>query len=168
MSTSSTPICIGKIGAAQGLKGHVRIQSWTDPEHQIFDYSPWSLSLNKNETLVSASKVEHGKHIIAKIEGIDDRTAAQALTHAEIFVARDQLPEPQEDEYYFADVIGAKVINHTGETIGILDEITNFGAHDTLVVKQGKKTIYIPNVKQFVLSIDVDNKLVQANWDEDF
>lgn len=168
MNKSSNPICIGKVGAAQGLKGHVRIHSWTDPDHQIFNYSPWSLMLNGNCNLVTAKKVEHGKHLIAEIKGIDDRNLAQALTHAEIFVDREAFPNIAKDEYYYTDMIGAKVINQEGKTLGAIEDIANFGAQDTLVVQQGKKTFYIPNIKQFVTQIDTENKVICVDWDEDF
>lgn len=168
MNTGTQTICLGKIGAAQGLKGFVRVQSWTEPKSKIFDYQPWILVINGESKQVHASLQSQSKHIIASIETSSNREQAQALTHAEIHISRQQLPEPKDDEYFLADLIGAVVYSLEQIELGTVKDVVNHGANDTMVVANHEKTYYIPLIDPFVQTIDLQKNTVLVDWDHNF
>lgn len=162
------PLCLGKIGAPQGLKGFVRVHSWTEPKTQIFDYQPWTLSLDHGQQKLSATLVNKGKYIVAKIDTINDREQAQLLTHAEIHIERSQLPQVNNNEYFLTDLIDAEVVNNDKQLLGTVEDIVNYGASDIIVVKQKSKTHYIPLIKPTINMIDLEHKKIIVDWDENF
>ena len=110
----------------------------------------------------------HGKGVVARLVGCDDRDQAQSLMGYEIGVYRDQLPETEPGEYYWNDLKGLKVVTLQGESLGIVDHLIETGANDVLVVK-GERERLIPFVQdQVVTKVDLDNGEIQVDWDKDF
>lgn len=168
MNMEESSLCLGKVGAPHGLKGYMRIQSWTEPKTQIFSYQPWVIMKGNQKNSVVASFISEGKHLIAKLEGIEDRDQAQSLTHANIYIDRNQLPTMAPDEYLLADLIGCNVVNLKNNALGIIEDVVNYGASDIIVVKQDTKTHYIPLISPTTNMIDIEHKTVIVDWDEDF
>jgi 16S rRNA processing protein RimM len=110
----------------------------------------------------------HGKGVVARLVGCDDRDQAQSLMGYEIGVYRDQLPETEPGEYYWNDLKGLRVVTLQGESLGIVDHLIETGANDVLVVK-GERERLIPFVQdQVVTKVDLDNGEIQVDWDKDF
>ena len=169
-------ITLGKIGAVYGIKGWLKIHSFTDETDAILDYFPWSLKLGNNiQTVKITDWRKHNKGLIVKVDGIDDRDIAQALVGSEIFVNEAALPELPEGDFYWRDLIGMSVITTKGYDLGVVTDMMETGANDVLVVKAnlndgfGKKERLIPYlIEQVVESVSAENKQICVDWDPGF
>ncbi len=176
----SDNVVIGCIGAVYGVKGWLKIQSYTENPEDIFSYSPWYLqsSAARQQSEQAVTVVEwrrHNKGLIALIDGINDRDEASRLTGMEISIAADELPALAEDEFYWRDLIGMRVKNKQGYDMGVVEQIMPTAANDVLVVSAnsndafGKSERLIPFVQsQYILAVDNDNQLIQVDWPADF
>jgi 16S rRNA processing protein RimM len=129
-------VCLGQIGAAHGVRGEVRLHSFTADPRAIASYGPLEAEdgrVFKIETLRPAKD-----HFVARLAGIRDRDAARALARTRLYVARERLPQTDEpDEFYHADLIGLNVVDPAGENLGTVVAIHNFGAGDLIEVQPG-------------------------------
>ena len=138
-SSDSDRILVGKIVAYFGLQGWVKILSHTEPKDNIFTYPQWWLKSSKQKNgawqnfKVLKSK-QQGKGLVALFEGINDRNQAEVLMGLNIYIDADQMQELSDDEFYWKDLIGLKVINELGVEFGAVSEIMATGANDVLVV----------------------------------
>ncbi len=169
-------ITLGKVGAVYGIKGWLRIHSFTDDPDAILDYFPWSLKLGNNiQTVEITDWRKHNKGLIVKVAGIDDRDIAQKLVGSEIFVNESVLPELPEGDFYWRDLIGMSVVNTKGYDLGVVSDLMETGANDVLVVKAnlndgfGKKERLIPYLlEQVIESVSAENKQICVDWDPGF
>lgn len=168
--SSSGYIVVGKIGAPHGIKGWVKIHSYTEEPLKILDYSPWFIKQGGDwQTVEVLDARPHGRVIVASLQGNDSRDQAEQMKNIEIAVQRQQLPAPATGEYYWVDLIGLQVINTRNEKLGIVDRLMETGANDVLVVReQGVERLipYVPN--EFVLEVNLDEGFIQVDWDSDF
>jgi 16S rRNA processing protein RimM len=160
---------IGRISGLYGVRGWVKVFSYTSPITNILNYSPWQLCQHGQwRTLSVCEGRAHGKGIIARLESIPDRDEAARLLGAEIAVNREQLPPAPEGEYYWTDLIGLTVINREGVTLGQVDHLLETGANDVLVVK-GERERLIPFLLELVvLEVDLAQRMLRVDWEEDF
>jgi len=151
-------ICVAQIGAAHGVGGEVRLWSFTTDPMAVGQYAP--LETEDGTLSFAFEALRQAKdHLVAKIAGIDNRDAAEALTNLRLYVPRERLPENEDPEtYYHADLIGLAVVTTDGSEIGILVAIHNFGAGDILEVrpKAGGPTIMLPFTDAVVPEIDLE------------
>lgn len=162
-------IVLGKIAGLYGVKGWVRLLSWTEPRARILDYRPWLLGRDGEwqERKIAEGRV-HGKSVIARLDGVSDRDQAQALLGAEIAVWRSQLPPTGPGEYYWADLMDLEVRLADGRSLGRVAGLMATGANDVLVVR-GERERLIPFVRGAVIKdVDLEAGLVHADWDPDF
>lgn len=164
--SSATHIIIGKIGAPYGIKGWLKITSFTDSIADILNYGPWYLQENQAwKPIEITDGREHGKGIVVKIAGFDTPEQARLLTGKTIAIERSQLPKLEKHEYYWSDLEGLTVINQHGETLGKVIYLIATGSNDVLVVK-GEKEHAIPYLPgDVVTSIDLAEKVMHVNWD---
>ena len=135
MSQDLEQLVVGRLGAVYGIRGWLKIHSFTDIPESIFDYGPWLIDQRGNPIEIKVEKFkQHGKGWIVKLEGIDVREEAQLLTGAEISVASAQLPELN-DEFYWHDLIGCKVVSLQGYDFGQVSDLMETGSNDVLLVK---------------------------------
>jgi len=175
MSTENQ-ITLGKVGAVYGIKGWLRIHSFTDEPDAILDYFPWSLKLGNNTRTVDVTDWrKHNKGLIVKVDGIDDRDDAQALVGSEILISENSLPELSQGDYYWRDLIGMAVVTTKGYDLGVVSDMLETGANDVLVVKANlndgfsKKERLIPYLlEQVVESVSIENKQICVDWDPGF
>ncbi len=167
--TEEQRVLVGRVSTFYGLKGGLKIFSYTDPRENIINYSPWQL--NCGDTWLTynlRSGQRHGKTVIAELQGIENRDQAAALLGADIAVSKNQLPAKAEGEYYWADLIGLDVINTNGVTLGQVDHLIETGANDVLVLT-GERERLIPYIRDsVVVSINLDTAVIQVDWDPDF
>ena len=160
----------GEISGVFGVKGLVKVFSFTDPRENILAYSPWILQKNSQtkEIKIVGGK-RHGNNVVAELEGVTDRDAALALLGWKILIRKQQLPKPKPGEYYWADLVGLNVENQQGINLGKVDYLLETGANDVLVVRDGETERLIPFLQQqTVLNIDLDAGLMIVDWDPDF
>lgn len=163
---------MGRIGAAHGIKGEVRITSYTDDPLSIADYDP--LDTDRKGLTVSIAKARLAKNVvIATLKGVTDRNQAEKLNGVSLFVARERLEAPDEDEFYHADLIGLEVRLDDGSVLGEVTAVTNFGSEDLLDVKlkETGKSVYLAFTRAVVPQVHVAKGYVVAvppeGWLED-
>jgi 16S rRNA processing protein RimM len=155
-----------------GVRGWVKLFSYTDPREAILKYTDCRL---KQDGRWSAARLaegrKQGKSIIARLDGIDDRDTAAALIGADIGVSRETLPQTGSGEYYWADLEGLQVVHQDGRALGRVAYLLATGANDVLVVQgraAGDQEILIPFVADSViLDVDVAAGVISVNWEWD-
>jgi len=160
-------VALGYISAVHGIKGWVKIHSWTRPMEAILEYQPWLLGEDKSPVkLVDGRK--QGKGLVALLPGVEDREQAITLVGTQIFVGRDQLPATAADEYYWSDLLGLEVHTTSGEILGRVEKLMETGANDVLVI-QGKREHLVPFVQgQYVIHVDLEAGRIEVDWDPEF
>lgn len=159
-------VVIGTINGLYGVKGWVKVFSYTDPKENILNYTPWSI----NGQLIDLEDGKpQGKGIIVKLKNIDDRDQAMALLQTDICISREQLPVLSKDEFYWSDLIGLQVINEEGIDLGSISELFETGANDVIVVKNQEVERLIPFVwEEVVEHIDLEKRQMRVRWNADF
>lgn len=161
-------VCVGRLGAAHGVRGWLKLISFTDPLDAILEYQPWLIQSESKPHDLTVEKVQQGDHqLLVKLKGCDDRDRAKTLTNLELWVYRHQLPELDSEEYYWADLIGLSVIDEAGKKLGELHAILPTGSNDVFLVKNGEKEFAVPYLDDFVKSIDLENRCVHISGDWD-
>ena len=161
---------MGRVVAAQGLLGWVKVQAFTQHLDALIDHDIWHLGNDTHpwrEFKVLECK-PHTKVLVAKLEGITDRTAAEQCKGLLIAVPRNSLPKANDDEYYWSDLIGMSVINLEGEQLGRVDHLQDMGANDILCVHNDKGEILIPFLAHVVQQVSLDEKLIRVDWQADY
>ena len=162
-------VVIGRVSSPHGLKGWLKILSYTDPVENIFSYKKILLK-KKNDYL--PFEVENysisGKIIRMKLKGIDDRNQSEDIAECEILINRSDLPEISSDSYYWADLIGFQIKKESGEVLGILDSLLETGSNDVMVVIGiSNNRILIPFINRDVIkTVDLESKIIIVDWDE--
>jgi 16S rRNA processing protein RimM len=149
-------LLLGDIGAAVGLKGEVRIRSYTQDPAAIGTYGP--LEDETGARSIEIESVRPGpKGIVARIKGVATREAAEALTGTKLYMRRDRLPERGEDEWYHADLIGLAAVDTQGAALGTVVGVHNFGASDLLEIRlaSGGTNVLMPFSLATVPEVDL-------------
>lgn len=166
---------VGRISGIYGVKGWVKITSFTEPPENVFEYSPWRVKLHEGWQEITLDKVQRHKDAwIAHIVGVDNRNDAELYKLKDIAVDRAQFAELDSDEYYWHELIGlrVKVENETQVSdIGVVHEMLETGANDVIVVRPDAQSIdsqerlipYAPDI--YVKSIDLEAKSILVDWD---
>jgi 16S rRNA processing protein RimM len=163
----SARIVLGRVSGLYGVKGWVKVYSETDPREGILRYSPWLLGPEGAVRRVAEGKL-HGKGLIARLDGCEDRDQAAVLIGQEIAIRRDQLPPPRPDEFYWIDLEGLAVVTSTDVELGRVSHLFSTGANDVLVV-EGERERLIPFVwGDVILDVDFDQRLIRVDWDPEF
>lgn len=146
-------VCLGVVVGVKGLRGEVRIKSFTDAPADVGAYGPVTTA-DGRAFVVTVRGVKDGV-VIASLSGIADRTGAEALKGTELFVERYALPPPEAGMFYHADLIGAVVELTTGEVLGKVAALHNFGGGDMIEVGEGRASVLIPLTPEVVEAFDV-------------
>ena len=145
-------ICIGMITGVHGVRGLVKVQSFAENPRAFADYGPLTDEAGQVVRLETLSSLK-GQYL-ARIDGVADRTAAEALKGTRLYVLRSALPAPLAGEFYHADLIGLEAIQ-AGVLLGKVAAIHNYGAGDILEIRQGHQEVFLPLSKAFVPDIDL-------------
>lgn len=161
---------VGKISGVFGIKGWVKVFSFTGYREDILRYSPWLLKKNNlTKTVEVITGQLQNQAVVAQLKGIDDRNTAEMLIGWEIFIEKSQLPPVKENEYYWSDLIGLEVKNTEGLILGVVDSLLETGSNDVLVVQGENRQHAIPFIQpQVVLEIDLAMRKMRVDWDADF
>lgn len=162
-------VAMGYIKGAFGIKGWVKVAASTEYADSLLDYADWRLVKDNKTLIVSLSEGQlHNGELQVKFTGIDDRDEAHALRGYTIEVSRHQFADTEEDEYYWADLIGMSVTNCQEEVLGKVSKLMETGAHDVLVVDGQYGQKLIPFVAQFIDRVDVENRTITVDWCSDY
>ena len=163
-------VLLGRVRGAFGVRGELKLESFTDPADAIFRYQPWSLrdARGAARELTGARGRVTPKGIVARFPDIEDRDAAEALLGTEVWVPREALPPPKPGEYYWIDLEGLRVVNTEGADFGTVSHLFSTGVNDVLVA-HGDRERMIPFVEpDYVTSVDFDAGVITVDWDADF
>ena len=156
-SSADQRVCVGRIGAAHGTRGEVKLWSFTADPMAIRDYG--ALATEDGTRTFTIETLRPGKDfLVARLAGIADRTAAEKLCNLDLYIARERLPQPTDaDEFYHADLIGLTAVGTDGRALGNVVAIHNFGACDLIEVRpaQGGVTVMLPFTEAIVPVVDV-------------
>lgn len=164
--SSDEYVTVGKIGAPFGIKGWVKVHSFTDGLKSIFEYHPWYLEDTHGWQAIKVTDGrEHGKALIVKLIGYDTPEQVRALTGKLIGIKRSQLPPLKKDEYYWSDLEGLNVIDQHGKVLGKIIYLLETGSNDVMVIKNEKEHAipYLPGT--VVLSVDLEKREMHVNWE---
>lgn len=166
-------IVVGKVAALYGVRGGLKVLSYTQPRENILSYAPWYLRRGSEWVAVEvADSRQHGAGLVVFLRGCADRDLAAQWVPAEIAVKREQLPAPPDGEYYWADLVGLPVRTATGVNLGTVSYLFETGANDVLVVK-GERERMIPFIpREVILEVRLPRGAVPGEvvveWDPDF
>ena len=184
---SSQIVIVGRIVGVYGIKGWVKIFSYTDPMEAIVDYNPWYIRAENRKNApwtkikLKAGK-RHAKTVIAKLEGCNDCDTAMTYIGNEISIKLEQLEDLEgTDEYYWRDLIGLQVINQQKELLGTVSQLMETGANDVLVVidesgagsdtdgeKKPKEHLIPWTMHNAIIAVDLEQGVIEVDWDADF
>jgi 16S rRNA processing protein RimM len=151
----SAPICVARIGAAHGVRGAVKLWTFTEDPLAVKHYGPLTTKDGARKFEVATAREANG-HLVATLKGIVTREEAERLNGIELYIAREKLPATDEDEYYHADLIGLAAVNATGEPIGRVTAIHNFGAGDIIeIAPPHGATLLLPFTNAVVPTVDL-------------
>lgn len=155
MATMKNPIQLAVIGAAHGIRGELRVKTFTADPEALGDYGPLFTSDGRKFEVVKLRPA--GSVVVVQFKGVTDRNAAEALAGTELFVDRSALPDDgEEDEFYHADLVGLEVRDETGAAVGTVSAVHNFGGGDILeIVHGGRKGVMVPFTMAAVPVVDV-------------
>ncbi len=166
------PVVVGKVTTVHGVRGWVKVHSYTAPEANIFDYQPWWMKMPRGWLRLEVDDFRPvNKGFIAHFRGLDDRDEARAYCQREILVAADAMPEPDEGEVYWHQLLESRVVSRYQQQeteLGTLKGFLETGANDVMVVKDGRRERLIPWIADVILEVDLDRGTVLVDWDPDF
>lgn len=164
---------MGRIAAPYGVKGWLKVQPFTETIDGLLDYPQWQVGNDVQGTQWRTVQVEegriHNRVLLVHLAGLEDRTAAEAMTGLDVAVAKNELPAPGLDEFYWDQLTGMRVSNPRGTVIGRVSGLIESGAHDILRVagEDGKERL-IPFVAAIVKDVDVPAGCITAEWELDY
>lgn len=167
--TDQRRVILGKVGGLYGVRGWVKLWSFTDPVENLLDYR--EVELGREGDWRPARLAEgrrQGQALVARFEGCEDRDQAAGLVGAELAVMRDRLPAPGAGEYYWADLVGLEVVTTRGVSLGRIEQMLATGANDVMVVKGDRERLlpFLPG--RCVNEVDLAGGRVVVDWDPEF
>ena len=161
-------LCVGEVSSPHGVRGEVKIKSFTADPASLGEYSPLCSKDGEEEFLLRVKSVA-GNMLIAAIKGVNDRGAAQKLRGTKLFVARTRLPKAEKGRFYVEDLKGLSAVDDKGNRVATVKDVLNFGAGDLLVIENeaGREWI-LPFKLPFAGKPDVGKRVVEVNIPEDY
>jgi 16S rRNA processing protein RimM len=166
-------LVIGRLLAPHGVRGWIKFRSFTENPIACFDFSPWTIrsagspSLPRREIEVLECR-EQGELFLLRLAGIDDRDQAQRLSGTDVSVPANSLPELDDSEYYWRELIGMSVRNNLGSSLGQVTDVMNNGAHDILVVRASERERLIPFLAPYLQSVERSTREIVVDWNEEW
>ncbi len=165
-------IVLGRIVAPYGLQGWVRVHPFADDPRSWGKVRAWWLGTDPEgdswrETTLKATRW-HGDTLVARLDGVDDRTAAERLEGCYVGLPREIMPAPDDGEFYWADLVGLSVCNESGDRLGRVAGLIETGAHDVLQVRDGERERLLPFVAAVVKQVDLGGGCIRVAWEADW
>lgn len=162
-------ILLGRVVGAFGVRGELKLESWTEPRDALFRYSPWTLVHRGEETTVVGARGKRNANgsVTACLPNVVSRDDAERLVGAEIWILRSQLPPARAGQYYWVDLEGLKVSTIEGVDLGMVSHLFNNGANDVIAIK-GERERYLPYTPDVVREVDLEGGRMVVDWDPEF
>lgn len=170
MNTPTRRILVGRIHGAFGVRGELKLESFTDPQTNLLRYQPLILrdAQGREREIEGVRGRVGGKGLIGTLPDIEDRDAAEALRGAELYVLRSALPPPKDGEFYWVDLEGMRVANLEGIEFGTVGSVFSNGANDVMVVRGDRERLIPFSRPDYVTSLDFESGRIIVDWDADF
>lgn len=171
---ANTLMKVGELKKPYGIKGWLWVFSETEDREAIFSYSPWWMKTATGfRPLTVVQWRKQGSGVVAQFEQVPDRNIAETMNGVSIWIDKDSLPQPEDDEYYWSDLAGLSVINRQKECLGVIKELFETGAHPIMKVLPSGDSIddeprMIPWHKQTVDDVDLTAGHIFVDWERDF
>jgi 16S rRNA processing protein RimM len=163
---STSLIEVGVVGAPFGVRGWVKVRSFTDPPDRLLTHRSLRLRLGgawRSYSIEASGR--SGGQLTVKLAGVEDRDGAQALRGAQVALLRSELPPRGRNEFYRADLIGCEVVNLKGARLGVVQHFVEIPAHALMVVR-GEQEFWVPAVPEHVRRVDLEARRVVVDWEE--
>jgi 16S rRNA processing protein RimM len=162
-------VALGRIGAPHGVRGWLRVQSWTRPPAAILEFERWLVGpLDVPVAYDIADASQTAKALLVRLAGVGDRDQAAALRHATIAVARGELAELEAGEWYWADLEGLAVETPAGESLGRVAHLMETGANDVLVVRGERERLIPWETERVIRAVEPEQGRIVVDWDPAF
>jgi 16S rRNA processing protein RimM len=157
-------VCVAQIGAAHGIRGEVRLRSFTEDPMAVTSYGPLESEDGTRRFIIKALRPAKD-HFVAQFEGVADRGAAEKLTNLRLYVSRDRLPPIEEDDtFYHADLVGLAAVTPDGAPLGTVTAVLNFGAGDLIEIKPASgEPLLVPFTDTAVPEVDIKAGRIVVN-----
>jgi 16S rRNA processing protein RimM len=152
---------MGRVAGSYGVRGWIKVQA---PQQALAACRKWSIG--GSEYSVEEVK-EHSGTLLARLAGLASREAARKLKGSTVYVRREALPRPAAGHYYLADLVGLEVVNEEGAVLGVVKRWMFNGAQDVMEVA-GKRTMLVPWIPSVVREVDLENRQIHVEWQEDW
>lgn len=160
-------VVLGRIGAPFGVRGWVKVVSYTDPPEGIVNYPSWELvRADHAERRAVLDWKRAGRAVAVQLAGVTTLEQAHGLNGTEVRVGREELPPTAPGEYYWDDLLGLEAVNEAGEPLGRIDDILEMPAHPVLVL-QGERERLVPLVPERLVAVDLESGRVTLDWHPD-
>jgi 16S rRNA processing protein RimM len=165
---------IGKVTGVFGIKGWVKVFSYTEPKENVFSYKNWLVNINGQWTPVKVRDFKaQSKGLVAALDDCHDRTLAQKYCQCEIAILKDALPKPEEGEFYYYQLEGLLVVTTDDVVLGKVDYLFNSGSNDVMVVKPFKDSLdgqerLLPYTDDCLKDISLEDGIIRVDWDPEF
>jgi len=171
MQSNDDLVLVGRFGAPHGIRGWVKVYSFTEDPEDIFSYARWNVSYGNKKDLVATEVIEYKSHhpaFVVKLATIEDRDEVAKLTNGDIYITREELPNLDDDQHYWHDLIGMQVSNQNSQVLGVLLDFMNTGANDIMVIQTpDNKKILIPYVlDMYIQKVDVAARMIIVHWED--
>lgn len=167
----SSPVTIASFGKPFGIRGWIKINSYLEPKASILEIKPWLvLKDGAWQEIILTDTRQNADSIIIKLPGYDSPEAVSKLTNSKISIWRKNMPKLSQDEYYWSELIGLKVLNLEDIELGTVQDLmsTALGANDVLIVMEGERKRLIPYISNVIKQVDLNNKTIHVDWDHEF
>lgn len=165
---ADAPVVLGRISGLFGVQGWVKVYSYTDPREAVLEYREWLVRRNSDwQAMQVAEGKRHGKTVIARLDGVDDRDGAATLLGCDIGVSRTAMPDPDDGSFYWSDLEGMEVVNRDGTALGSVAYVMETGANDVLVTEGDTERLIPFVIDEVVLDVDLDKRVILVDWEWD-
>jgi 16S rRNA processing protein RimM len=172
-SVAERLVVMGRVVAPYGVNGWIKVQPFTQESRGLLDYSSWQVGREGawQPRSVETAKV-HGAAVVAKLAGISDRDQAALLQGMRIAISRNEFPAPASGEFYWADLMGLRVVNETGVELGTVSRVFETGANDVLVVEDKVSGVVserlLPFIETVIRKVDFPGGKITVDWEADY
>lgn len=169
MDKTTDWVVVGRFGRPHGIKGLVTVISFTEPKDNLLQYARWHAKIKNQWQPINLLQLEtNNKHILARVEGYDERESAALLTNIDIAIDKAQFPALKPGEYYWHELEGMQVFTKQGDLLGTVTEILPTGANDVLVVVGERRHLIPYLLDKVILDINNSRREITVDWDMDF
>jgi len=162
-------IDVGRFSGLYGVRGWLKVYSYTEPRENIIRYRPWYIRREGRWREVEiAEGRRHGKTVVVRLPHVTDRDQARALLGMNIAIRRGQLPPAAAGEYYWSDLVGLRVVTTTGTELGVIDHLIETGANDVISVLGERERLLPYDPGGVIADVDLERGVMTVDWDPDF